>query len=54
MSESKARCVWNIPLQIDHGPGDACWGVEGRKQLFCQLDSFHLKNLKESERRNKL
>ncbi len=52
----KGRCVCNIPLQIDHGPRDACWGVEGRKQLFCQLDSFHLKNLRyrHTEERNTL
>ncbi len=45
----KGRRVCNIPLQIDHGPRDACWGVEGRKQLFCQLDSLHLKNLRDRD-----
>lgn len=40
------------PLEVDHGPGDACGGVEGRKQLLSQLNSLHFKNLIERQNKN--
>lgn len=41
-----------LPLEVDHGPGDACGGVEGRKQLLSQLNRLHLKNLPDGQTKN--
>lgn len=43
-----------LPLEVNHGPGDACGGVEGRKQLLSQLNSLHLKNLPDGQNKNTL
>lgn len=42
-----------LPFEVDHGPGNACWGVEGRKQLLSQLNCLHLKNLPDGQNKNK-
>lgn len=41
-----------LPLEVDHGPRDACRCVEGRKQLLSQLNSLHLKNLPDGQNKN--